>query len=130
MFVQSLPKLNVYGKEQHPQGNHLHQRQGGGGLRQADTFRGEQARERAEPHGHRIGRVSTYEKSNATSVAFCFAERARFELAEEFQDTGAGRACVWLLRTEPAWDVQPRCRFGAKCRQKHLDQPGLQRVPI
>ena len=24
----SLPKLNVYGKEQHPQGNHLHQRQG------------------------------------------------------------------------------------------------------
>ncbi len=27
-------------------------------------------------------------------------------------------------------DVQPRCRFGAKCRQKHLDQPGLQRVPI
>ena len=37
-----------------PQGNHLHQRQGGGGLRQADTFRDEQPRERAEPHGHRI----------------------------------------------------------------------------
>ena len=37
-----------------PQGNHLHQRQGGGGLRQADTFRDEQARERAEPHGHRL----------------------------------------------------------------------------
>ena len=46
-------KLNVYGKEQHPQGNHLHQRQGGGGLRQADSFREEQARQRAEPHGHR-----------------------------------------------------------------------------
>ena len=42
-----------YGKEQHPQGNHLHQRQGGGGLRQADSFREEQARQRAEPHGHR-----------------------------------------------------------------------------
>ena len=27
-------------------------------------------------------------------------------------------------------DVQLRCRFGAKCRQKHLDQLGLQRVPI
>ena len=51
-----MPKLNVYGKEQHPQGNHLYQRQGGGGLRQADTFRDEQARERAEPHG--IGVVS------------------------------------------------------------------------
>ena len=50
-------KQQVYGKEQHPKGNHLHQRQGGGGLRQADTFRDEQARERAEPHGHRLGRV-------------------------------------------------------------------------
>ena len=26
-----------YGKEQHPQGNHLHQWQGGGSLRQANT---------------------------------------------------------------------------------------------
>ena len=42
-------KTAVYGKEQPPKGNHLHQRQGGGGLRQADTFRDEQARERAEP---------------------------------------------------------------------------------
>ena len=50
-------KTSVYGKDQHPQGNHLHQRQGSGGLRQADTFRDEQARERAEPHGHRFGRV-------------------------------------------------------------------------
>ena len=33
-------------------------------------------------------------------------------------------------RNITAWDVQLRCRFGAKCRQKHLDQPGLQRVPI
>ena len=37
-----------------PQGNHLHQRQGGGGRRQADTSRDEQVRQRAEPHSHRI----------------------------------------------------------------------------
>ena len=49
----SLPKLNVYGKDRHPQGNHLHQRQGGGGLRQADTGGNEPPRQRAEPHGHR-----------------------------------------------------------------------------
>ena len=46
-------KLQVYDKEQHPQGNHLHQRQGGGGLRQADTGGNEPPRQRAEPHGHR-----------------------------------------------------------------------------
>ena len=51
-----MPKLNVYSKEQHPQGNHLHQRQGGGGLRQADTGGNEPPRQRAEPHG--IGVVS------------------------------------------------------------------------
>ena len=32
-----LLKTTGFGKEQHPQGNHLHQRQGGGGLRQANT---------------------------------------------------------------------------------------------
>ena len=48
-----MPKLNVYGKEQHPQGNHLHQRQGGRSLGQADTGGNEPPRERAEPHGHR-----------------------------------------------------------------------------
>ena len=32
-------KLQVYGKEQHPQGKHLHQRQGGGGLRHIQIFR-------------------------------------------------------------------------------------------
>ena len=53
MFEPSLPKLNVYGKEQHPQGNHLHQRQGGGSSRQADTGGNEPPRQRAEPHGHR-----------------------------------------------------------------------------
>ena len=47
-------KLNVYGKEQHPQGNHLHQRQGGGSLRQADTRRDEPPHQRAEPHDHRL----------------------------------------------------------------------------
>ena len=59
-----MPKLNVYGKEQPPQGNHLHQRQGGGGLRQADTFRDEQARERAESHGHRLGRAHLPRQEN------------------------------------------------------------------
>ena len=44
-----------YGKEQHPQGNHLHQRQGGGGLRQADSGGNEPPRQRAEPHGRRWG---------------------------------------------------------------------------
>jgi len=62
-------KLNVYGKEQHPQGNHLHQRQGGGSLRQADTFRDEQARERAEPHGHRLGRVHLPRQENQGAEA-------------------------------------------------------------
>ena len=66
--------------------------------------------------------------------AQCEREKARQEAGdgqpEEFQDEGACGACVRLLRAEPARDVQPRCRFGAKCRQKHLDQPGLQRVPI
>ena len=52
-FEASLPQTTCYGKKQYPQGNHLHQRQGGGGLRQADSFRDEQARQRAEPHGHR-----------------------------------------------------------------------------
>ena len=62
-------KLQVYGKEQPPQGNHLHQRQGGGGLRQADTFRDEQARERAEPHGHRLGRVHRPRQENQGAAA-------------------------------------------------------------
>ena len=35
-------KLKVYGKEQHPQGNHLHQRQGERGFRIADMFRMEE----------------------------------------------------------------------------------------
>ena len=46
-------KQQVYGKVKRPQGNHLHQRQGGGGLRQADTGGNEPPRQRAEPHGHR-----------------------------------------------------------------------------
>ena len=57
-------KLQVYGKEQHPQGNHLHQRQGGGGLRQADTGGNEPPCERAEPHGHRLGRVHRPRQEN------------------------------------------------------------------
>ena len=62
-------KLNVYGKVKHPQGNHLRQRQGGGGLRQADTFRDEQACERAEPHGHRFGRVHFPRQENQGTEA-------------------------------------------------------------
>ena len=47
-----------YGKVKHPQGKHLHQQRGGGGHRQADTFRDEQARQRAEPHDHRMQPLS------------------------------------------------------------------------
>ena len=49
-------KLNVYGKVKHPQGNQIHQRQGGRSLGQADTHRDEPPHQRAEPHG--IGVVS------------------------------------------------------------------------
>ena len=66
-----MPKLNVYGKEQHPQGNHLHQRQGGRSLGQADTFRDEQARERAESHGHRLGRVHLPRQENQVVSQKC-----------------------------------------------------------
>lgn len=49
-----LPKYQFMAKtSQHPQGNQIHQRQGGGGLRQADTGGNEPPRQRAEPHGHR-----------------------------------------------------------------------------
>ena len=58
-----------YGKEQHPQGNHLHQRQGGGGLRQADTGGNEPPRQRAEPHGHRLGRVHRPRQENQGAEA-------------------------------------------------------------
>jgi len=47
-----------YGKVKHPQGKHLHQQRGGGGHRHADTFRDEQARQRAEPHDHRMQPLS------------------------------------------------------------------------
>ncbi len=37
MFEAPLPQTTCLWQRAAPQGNHLHQRQGGGGLRQADT---------------------------------------------------------------------------------------------
>jgi len=73
-------KQQVYGKVKHPQGNHLHQRQRGGGLRQADSFRDEQARERAEPHGHRLGRVHFPRQENQGTEAVPQGARAEHRL--------------------------------------------------
>ena len=74
-------KLNVYGKEQHPQGNHLHQRQGGGGLRQADTGGNEPPRQRAEPHGHRLGRIHRPRQENQGAEAVPQGARAEHRLS-------------------------------------------------
>ena len=69
-----------YGKEQHPQGNHLPQRQGGG-IHQAYPRRDEQARERAEPHGHRLGRVHLPRQENQGIEAVSQGTRAEYRLS-------------------------------------------------
>ena len=80
VICANFAKTSAYGKEQHTKSYHLHQRQGGGGLRQTDTFRDEQARERAEPHGHRFGRVHFPRQENQGTEAVPQGTRAKHRL--------------------------------------------------
>ena len=71
-----MPQTTGLWQRPAPQGNHLHQRQGGGGLRQADTGGNEPPRQRAEPHGHRLGRVHLPRQENqVVSQKVCYSQQ-------------------------------------------------------
>ena len=80
VICANFAKTSAYGKEQHTKSYHLHQRQGGGGLRQADSGGNEPPRQRAEPHGHRLGRVHLPRQENQGTEAVPQGARAEHRL--------------------------------------------------